>query len=64
MLNGLHKIQNCARGVIKLYKDHRVVISWHVYVVRVFVICAVNLGNQITKITLNAIYIKNVMMIK
>jgi hypothetical protein len=64
MLNGLHNILSYVHGVIKLWKDHKVVILWHVYVAKVFAICAVNLGNQIIKIILNAIYIKNVMMIK
>jgi hypothetical protein len=64
MLNGLLRIQSYVLGVIKLCRDHKVVILWLVYVAKVSVICVVNLGNLIIKIILNAISIKNVMMIK
>lgn len=64
MLNGLLRIQNYVHGVIKLCRDHKVVILWLVYVAKVFVICVVNLGNLIIRIISNVISIKNVMMIK
>lgn len=64
MLNGLPRIQNYVHGVIKLCRDHKVVILWLVYVAKVFVICVVNLGNLIIRIISNVISIKNVMMIK
>jgi len=62
MRNGSLKIQNYVLGVIKLWRDLKVVILWLVFVGKVFAICAVNPGNQITKIILNVIFIRKEMM--
>jgi len=63
MLNGLHKTLKYVLGARKLYKDQWVVTSWHVLVVKLFVICALNHGNLTIKIISNAIYLrKNLMM--
>lgn len=65
MLSGLLRILNYVRGATKLSKDLLDVISWLVFAEKVFAICVVNLGNLITKITLNAIFLgKKIMMNK
>jgi hypothetical protein len=64
MRNGLLKIQNYVLGVIKQLRDLKDAILWLVCVEKVFVICVVNLGNQIIKIILNAIFIEKKPMIK
>ncbi len=58
MLNGYQIMQNYALGVKKLFRDLLAVILWLVFVVKIFVICVLILGNQIIKIILNAIFIK------
>lgn len=60
MLNGWLQTQNYAHGVIKLFKDLQGVIIWLVYAEKAFVICAVNHGNLIIRIILNAIYLRRV----
>lgn len=64
MQSGLLKIPNCARGVIRLWREVRVVILWRVYVEKVSATCAVNLGNLTIKITSNAIFSRKEMMMK
>lgn len=64
MLNGQLRTLNYALGVIRLWREVKVVTLWLVCVERVFAICAVSLGSLITKITSNAIYLRKEMMMK
>lgn len=64
MQNGLHKILSYVHGAIRLLRDLKGVTLWHVFVGKVFAICAVSHGNQTIKIILNAIFIRREMMMK
>lgn len=64
MLSGWQLILKCVHHVINLYRDQQVVILWLALVVKIFVTCVLNLGNQTIKTILNAIYITNETMIQ
>jgi hypothetical protein len=56
--NGLQLMLKYARPAKKLLNVQWVAISWHAPVEKTSVICVQDLGNPITKTTLNVIFIK------
>ena len=62
MQNGWQFIPNYVLGVKKLYKGVQDVILWLVYAAKTFVIYAQDPGNQITRIILNVIFTKKVLI--
>lgn len=60
----MHKIPNYVHGVIKLCKGLLDAISWLVYVVKAFAICAANHGSQIIRTISSVISIEKKIMTK